>query len=482
VVIASRVLREARRRNRVKFTLVPLAVALGSLALGYAIGVSGGFPREFPLTSAQSLWVLYLALFWIGHFWHFGNQDFGVLSIYRAKAGQTALRDRKIDKAYAVAMMFVIQPCVYFSAVTRSPLAEAVRSFAPIPPELVAIAAACAAAAAIVLTAAVIGYELRKPNPSLPKLAYYLVMLAHPLVLYFIRWRLASYYLIVYFFSHWLIAIGLTARIHTNFHRAAGASPARARLRHATRLGGFVAAASLFYAAFGRYSVFSGSDYRAVLSAVFPDWTGVVGLILGAFLAEQLLHYYCDRCLFRFRDADVRRALRPVDVRSLAARNHPMVFARLRLAARNLRRIARPRGLVGLADLPLVVRRRGHALLLAVRRRDDLDGLREELRRGLRPELGALWAAGGGLHVPALDVRDDSRQRAATRAAGTRARDAALGPGAAGGEPVRGARAHPRALHGTRGSAFFVRGGAHRRLFPARALVADGHGVGAASS
>jgi hypothetical protein len=326
VVLASPVLREARRRNRVKFALVPLVIALGSLALGYAIGVSGGLPREFPLTSAQSLWVLYLALFWVGHFWHFGNQDFGVLSIYRAKAGQTALRDRKIDKAYAVAMMFVIQPCVYLSAVTRSPLAEAVQSFVPIPPESVAVAARYSVAAAIVLTAAVSGYELRKfraaspgraetregANPSLPKLAYYLVMLAHPLVLFLVRWRLASYYLIVYFFSHWLIAIGLTARIHTNFHRAAGATPARALLRHASRLGGFVVAAWLFYAAYGRYAVFSGSDYREVLSAVWPDWTGVIGLVMGAFLAEQLLHYYCDRCLFRFRDADVRRAVAPL--------------------------------------------------------------------------------------------------------------------------------------------------------------------------
>ena len=312
VVLGSPVLREARRRNRVKFAIVPLAIALGSLALGYAIGVTGGFPRAFPLTGAQSLWVLYLALFWIGHFWHFGNQDFGVLSIYRAKAGQTALRDRRIDKAYAVAMMFVIQPCVYFSAVTRSPLAEAVQSFVPIPPEHVAVAAAWAVACAIGLTIAVIGYELRKPNPSLPKLAYYLVMLAHPVVLFFIRWRLASYYLIVYFFSHWLIAIGLTARIHANFHRAAGATPARALLRHATRLGVFVVAAGFFYAVFGSYSVFSGSDYRDTLSAVWPDWTGVIGLVLGAFLAEQLLHYYCDRCLFRFRDADVRRAVAPL--------------------------------------------------------------------------------------------------------------------------------------------------------------------------
>jgi hypothetical protein len=38
----------------------------------------------------------------------------------------------------------------------------------------------------------------------------------------------------------------------------------------------------------------------------------VIGLVLGAFLAEQLLHYYCDRCLFRFRDPDVRRAVAPL--------------------------------------------------------------------------------------------------------------------------------------------------------------------------
>ncbi len=312
VVLASPVLREARRRNRTKFTLVPLAVVAGSLALGYAIGATGGFPRDFPLTGEQSLWALYLALFWVGHFWHFGNQDFGVLSIYRAKAGQSALRERQIDKAYAVAMMFVIQPCVYLKSVSRSPLSEAVFSFVPVSHEHVAVAAGWAVAAAVGLTVAVIGYELRKRNPSLPKVLYYAVMVSHSLVLYFVHWRLAFYYLVVYFWSHWLVAIGLVGRIHTNFHRAAGASPGRALFRHASRLGAWVAVAGFFYAAFGTYSVFSGDDYRQVLSAVWPDWTGVIGLILGAFLAEQLLHYYCDRCLFRFRDPDVRRAVAPL--------------------------------------------------------------------------------------------------------------------------------------------------------------------------
>ena len=33
---------------------------------------------------------------------------------------------------------------------------------------------------------------------------------------------------------------------------------------------------------------------------------------MGFFLAEQLLHYYCDRRLFRFRDEGVRRAVAPL--------------------------------------------------------------------------------------------------------------------------------------------------------------------------
>ena len=137
-------------------------------------------------------------------------------------------------------------------------------------------------------------------------------MLAHPLVLYFVHWRLAFYYFAIYLVSHWLIAIGLTGRINTNFHRAGGASLQMALLRHGAALGLCTGLAFVFYHHYNDFSLFSGANYKAILSAVAPEWAGVVGLIMGAFLAEQLLHYYCDRCLFRFRDPDVRRAVAPL--------------------------------------------------------------------------------------------------------------------------------------------------------------------------
>lgn len=312
VVLGSPLLREARQRNRRKFTVVPILVVSGSLLLGLAIGLTDGFPRTVPFTGTQSLWITYTLLFWVGHFWHFGNQDFGVLSIYRVKAGQLGGRDRKVDKAYCVAMMFVIQPVVYLKAVSGSPFSDVVFSVVPVSHEFVAIAATVGVASALAMTLGIVAYELRKHDASVPKLLYYAVMLAHPLFLYLVQWRLGFYYLIVYFWSHWFIAIGLVGRINANHYRERGASPLRALGAHLLTFGTVAGGAALFHLFFGSYAVFSGKRYREVLSVVLPEYAWIVGLILGVFLAEQLLHYYCDRCLFRFRDGDVRRAVSPL--------------------------------------------------------------------------------------------------------------------------------------------------------------------------
>ncbi len=61
-----------------------------------------------------------------------------------------------------------------------------------------------------------------------------------------------------------------------------------------------------------QYNTFSGKNYKSILSHVAPEYEILLGLVLGIFLAEQLLHYYCDRSLFRFRDPRVRRAVAPL--------------------------------------------------------------------------------------------------------------------------------------------------------------------------
>jgi len=70
-----------------------------------------------------------------------------------------------------------------------------------------------------------------------------------------------------------------------------------------------LAVISPIYVLFDWASVFSGASYKEILDGVKLEYSGILGLLLGFFLAEQLLHYYCDRCLFRFRDPGVRKAV-----------------------------------------------------------------------------------------------------------------------------------------------------------------------------
>jgi hypothetical protein len=312
VVIGSPLLAAARKQNRWKFTVVPILLVLGSVLLGLAVATNRAFPETTPLTSANALWGLYLALFWVGHFWHFGNQDFGVLSIYRLKAGQTSQQRRRFDKLYSVSMMFVLQPLVYFKAVSTSPFSEAFSSYVPVSPELVAVAANFAVWLAAALTLGIVLYEWNAPDRSMPKLLYYLVMLSHPVVLYLVHYQLGFFYLIAYFWSHWFIAIGLVGRINVNYYRDRGFKRVRAISRHVLSLGGIVAVGLVFHVIYTQYNTFSGENYKSILSHVAPEYEVLLGLVLGLFLAEQLLHYYCDRSLFRFRDPSVRRAVAPL--------------------------------------------------------------------------------------------------------------------------------------------------------------------------
>lgn len=313
MVIGSPLLAPARKQDRWKFTVAPIIIVVGSVVLGLAVGMNRAFPESTPLTSHNALWALYLGLFWVGHFWHFGNQDFGVLTIYRLKAGQVSQQRRRVDKGFAVAMMFVLQPVVYFMAVSRSPFSEAFYSYVPVSPERVAVIAGVAVWLAVILTLAIVVHEWSAPGRSMPKLFYYLVMVSHPIVLYNVDHRLGFFYLIGYFWSHWFIAIGLVGRINVNYYRNHGFGRLRALSKHVFSIGGaIVAAALVFRFAFGPYDSFAGNDYKATLSQVRPEHEILLGLVLGLFLAEQLLHYYCDRSLFRFRDPNVRSAVAPL--------------------------------------------------------------------------------------------------------------------------------------------------------------------------
>ena len=318
MVLLSPVLASERRLRRAKFLWIPLGITLFSFALGFIVAGWQRFPASGEF--GPELWAfgLYIALFWVLHFWHFGNQDFGVLSLYRSRAGQTRTLDRKVDKLFTVVMMFVIQPIVYLSAVKTTAFAEITRTLLPFPADwlerVVPVALAIAAAASL----GVAGFEIAKPNRSSGKLLYTIVILLHPLLLYgSIRLRdpgLAYLYLLAYLWSHWFIAIGLVGRINIRYYRRRGDSRAGSLGRHLLLLGAISGAVWLLTLPYTDYGLFNvdGFRYKQLLAQIGPAQTLVIGLVLGFFLAEQLLHYYCDRCLFRFRDEGVRRTVAPL--------------------------------------------------------------------------------------------------------------------------------------------------------------------------
>lgn len=312
MVLGSPLFKEQRGSNPLRYRVYPLLIVGLSMSLGIGMVLSHRYPTGGPFGLEVWPWGLYLILFWVGHFWHFGNQDFGVLSIYRAKAGQTRPIDRRVDKLYAVTMMFVIQPIVYLAVIPKSPFSDIVYNFFPVEREVLVAASSVCVAAACLLTAGVMGLELRKNNTSLQKLLYYSVMLTHPVLLFYISSGIASFYFIAYFLSHWFIAIGLVGRINTGHHRAQGKSRSRSVSHHLFAIGLITTLIMACTWEYKHFSLFSGGKYKQILASIGKGEGLLIGCFIGFFLAEQLLHYYCDRSLFRFRDPGVRKSVWPL--------------------------------------------------------------------------------------------------------------------------------------------------------------------------
>jgi len=214
--------------------------------------------------------------------------------------------------------MYAIQPVVYLSVVSSTAFSEFSAAALGLNARTLDELARVGIAAAILLSLGAAGFELSKPKRSLPRLLYMLVIFLHPALLFGAVAADARHvgllYIFAYLWSHWLIAIGLVGRINTRFYESRGESAATAVVRHGALL---LFISGLVYLATERHQEYllfntDGFRYKQLLASITPEETLVVGLVLGFFLGEQLLHYYCDRCLFRFRNPGVRKQVAPL--------------------------------------------------------------------------------------------------------------------------------------------------------------------------
>jgi len=313
VVMASPLFEKERQKHPGKYLLVPSLIFTLSMALGLTVAFNQRFPTDGKLNWGLWAFMLYIGVFYVGHFWHFGRQDFGVLSLYRFRAGQTQPLERQLDEWYAGVLMYVVQPIVYFRTLTSTPFSEIFYFLAPLKSEVIEGLARVGLVVTIGFCLFLLAREVRSSQRSIPRAMYYVVMALHPVLLYFGPLGLGLCYAAAYLWSHWFIATALVTRIHTSAQIAQGLSRRFAYLRHLLIVGGVTLSVWLITRPNTRFHILSLEDfeYKQVLNSLEPTELWLAGIFLGFFLGEQLVHYYCDRCLFRFKDPGVRAAVGP---------------------------------------------------------------------------------------------------------------------------------------------------------------------------
>lgn len=295
----------------VRFVLAPLGIA----AACCVILLPGD--ETCPLTRAERVVALVLVDY-LFVTWHFAAQHFGVLSLYRARAGRASSTwTRRIDLLFALgvggAMIVLAEAVGEMNVFQGEWLAWLDRSW------LQASAGwlrSCAAALIAAATMAMVFFEARAAQPSLPRLLYTTgVALMAACALYVDRPFL---FVVMWMAQHWLVATALTTRI-----ASAEPSPIDAPLRgllHAVNrrpwalLLVLCALSTLLMPvmeveAASPESVSYGERLFGAFAVALreSDW---VPALLALGFASGFLHYWLDRAVYRMSDPAVRAAAR----------------------------------------------------------------------------------------------------------------------------------------------------------------------------
>jgi hypothetical protein len=312
-VLATPILREQRRAEPWRY--VPLLILLGCVGLGLAFAFHERFDGVFASYRGR-MWayfaLAYVMVLW--ERWHFCAQEFGVLSIYRIRAGQHAPADKRFDRFFTVALMLgvnmVLFVCFAFADERHVLLYGTVIGAYP------GDALQPIGAAVFLFGLSLFGYALLRewhhPRRSLPKLLYYALIGGHTLILFYFP-RAIGLFFLSYVFHHWMVAVGLFGLVA---HRAQPAPTAARRwLRLAVRFLPWLLLSLVFYESFamldkaGNLSplpdphIFAGASVGARVLA---------GGVVGVFFAFNYLHYYYDRCFYRFSTPGVRAQVAPL--------------------------------------------------------------------------------------------------------------------------------------------------------------------------
>ena len=297
--------------QRLRFVVVPLAIIVA--CFGLLLAPESVLPM--PLTERVVCFAI-LDYVLVSH--HFAAQHFGLLSLYRARAGRASdAIARRLDRWFAlvvgggfVVVAEALAGSIAFQDRWIHPLLGAGGSevFARTLREggIVLV---------VILTALMLRVELQSQRPSLPRVGYVLGVSA--MVLFAFLARDPFLFIVLWSVQHWSAAMGLASLAASGGVQAPGAHWQRL-LAPINRRGWAVllvlsVVSTLLLPVMEVEAV---SDEYAYADRIFGDaarWlrsSPFVPALLALGFAAGFIHYLLDRAAFRFSSPDVRQAAR----------------------------------------------------------------------------------------------------------------------------------------------------------------------------
>jgi hypothetical protein len=297
--------------QRLRFVVAPLSIAAACFAL--LLAPESLLPM--PLTE-RVVWLAVVDYLLVSY--HFAAQHFGLLSLYRARAGRASDPiARRLDRWFALVVgggFVVVAEALAGSIVFQDRWID---------PLLGADGADALARTlhdggillVVVLTVLMLRVELRSQRPSLPRMAY--VVGVSAMVLFAFLARAPFLFIVLWSVQHWSSAMGLASLAASGGAQAPGAHWQRL-LAPVNRRGWAVllVLAVLSTLLLPVMEVQAVTDEYVYADRIFGDaalWlrsSPFVPALLALGFASGFIHYLLDRAAFRFSSPDVRQAAR----------------------------------------------------------------------------------------------------------------------------------------------------------------------------
>jgi len=297
--------------QRLRFVVAPLAIAVACFAL--LLAPESVLPMPLP---ERVVWLAVLDFLLVSH--HFAAQHFGLLSLYRARAGRASdAISRRLDRWFALG---VGGGLVVLAEALAGSIAFQDRWIGPL---LGADGSDVFARAlhdggivfVVILTALVLRVELRSQRPSLPRVGYVLGVSA--MVLFAFLARDPFLFIVLWSVQHWSAAMGLASLAASGGAQEPGTHWQRL-LAPINRRGWAVllVLAVVSTVLLPVMEVEAVTDEYVYADRIFGDavwWlrsSPFVPALLALGFATGFIHYLLDRAAFRFSSPDVRQAAR----------------------------------------------------------------------------------------------------------------------------------------------------------------------------